>query len=166
MNSIRFLAIILLLAVTCQADPPVTNATGSTPPAIAKEAVNYTIRVEWKDAKKGESSLQIVTTEGRFELDTLSGTTKINDSEVPNTVKLSGTLTELDSQKARFQLFLGRTVPYVTGSYPGLGGVKSSSYSQLSVGLDSTFIVTFGKPLVIQTDDNGTVSILVKRGEN
>jgi hypothetical protein len=166
MNSIRLLAFILLLAVTCQADPPVTSATGSNPPVVAKEAVNYTIRVEWKDAKKGESSLQIVTSEGRFELDTLSGTTKINDSEVPDTVKLSGTLTELDSQKARFQLFLGRTVPYVTGNYLGSGSAKSSSYSQLSVGLDSTFIVTFGKPLVIQTDDNGTVSILVKRGEN
>jgi hypothetical protein len=34
------------------------------------------------------------------------------------------------------------------------------------VGLQSTFIITFGKPLAIQTDDNGTVSILVKREEN
>ena len=165
MNSICLLAFSLLLAVTCRADPPVTSAIGSTPPAVAKEAVNYTIRVEWKDAKKGKSSLQIVTTEGRFELDTLSGATKINDAEVPNTVKLSGTLTDLDPERARFQLFLGRTVPYVTGSYLGSGGGKSSSYSQLSVGLDCTFIATFGKPLVIQTDDNGTVSILVTRGD-
>lgn len=108
----------------------------------------------------------MVTGEGRFELDTLSGTTKINDSEVPNTVKLSGTITELSSEKARLQLFLGRTVPYVTSTFEGSAAGRSSSYSQLSVGLESTFTVTFGKPLIIQTDDNGTVSILVKRGEN
>jgi hypothetical protein len=166
MNSIRFLAIISLLAVTCQADPPIANPPGSLSPAVTKEAVNYTIRVEWKDAKKGTSSMQLVTSEGNFELNTLSGTTKINDSDVPSTVKLTGTITELNPGRARLQLFLGRTVPYVTGSFSGPGGGKSSSYSQMSVGLQSTFIITFGKPLAIQTDDNGTVSILVKREEN
>jgi len=60
-------------------------------------------------------------------------------------------------------LFLGRTVPYVTGSFSGPGG--GSSYSQLSVGLNSNFMVTFGKPLVIQADDNGEVTLLVKRME-
>jgi hypothetical protein len=54
-------------------------------------------------------------------------------------------------------------VPYVTSSFGGPGAMKSSSYSQLSVGLESTFIVTFGKPLIIQTDGNGEVSVLVKR---
>jgi len=166
MKLIGFLAIALGLAVACQADPPIASARGSTQPAVTKEAVNYTICVEWKDAKKGKSSLQMVTGEGRFELDTLSGTTKINDSEVPNTVKLSGTITELSSEKARLQLFLGRTVPYVTSTFEGSAPGRSSSYSQLSVGLESTFTVAFGKPLIIQTDDNGTVSILVKRGEN
>jgi hypothetical protein len=167
MNSIRFLAIIALLAVTCQAAPPIANPSGSPQSTVTKEAVNYTIRVEWKDAKNGVSSLQIVTSEGSFELDTISGAVKINDSDVPTTVKLIGTLAELNPEKGRLQLFLGRTVPYVTGAiYAGPPGGKSSSYSQLSVGLNSTFIVTFGKPLIIQTDDNGTVSILVKREGN
>lgn len=166
MKSIRFLAIIVFLAVACQAAPPIANSSGAPQPAIAKEAVNYTIRVEWKDAKKGSSAIQIVTSEGQFQLDTLSGTTKINDSDIPNTVKLSGTLNELNPEKGRLNLFLGRTVPYVTSSNVGPAGRNSSSYSQLSVGLNSTFVVTFGKPLVIQTDDNGTVSILVKRDEN
>jgi hypothetical protein len=164
-KSIRLLAIILLLAVTCQADPPITSPSGLLP-IVTKDAVNYTIRVEWKDTKKGASSIQLETTEGQFELDTLSGTTKINDSDVPNTIKLSGTLTELNVEKGRLQLFLGRTIPYVTSTYAGSAGMKSSSYSQLSVGLQSTCIVTFGKPLTVQTDDNGTVSILVKREDN
>jgi hypothetical protein len=161
MKSIRHLAIILLLAVTCQADPPIASPSGSSPTVI-KDAMNYTIRVEWKDAKKGASSIQLETTEGQFELDTLSGTTKINNSDVPNTIKFDGTLTELSTEKGRLTLFLGRTVPYVTSTFAG----NSSSYSQLSVGLQSTFIVTFGKPLIVQTDDNGTVSILVKREDN
>jgi hypothetical protein len=166
MKSICFLAIIALLAFTSQAAPPIENLSASSQPAVAKEVVNYTIRVEWKDAKKGASSIQLETIEGQFELDTLSGTTKINDSDVPNTIKLNGTLTELSAEKGRLQLFLGRTVPYVTSTFAGPGGKNSSSYSQLSVGLQSTFIVTFGKPLIVQTDDNGTVSILVKREGN
>lgn len=166
MNQLRFLAIIMLLAITCQAAPPIASPSGSPSPTVTKDAVNYTIRVEWKDAKKDASSIQLETTEGQFELNTLSGTTKINDSDVPNTIKLNGTLTELNQEKGRLALFLGRTVPYVTGTFAGSGSGRSSSYSQLSVGLQSTFIVTFGKPLIIQTDDNGTVSILVKREEN
>ncbi len=166
MNSIRFLAIILLLAITCQADQPSTNPPGSPSAAVTKEAVNYTIRVEWKDAKKNTNSLQLVTSEGNFQLDTISGSVKIDQMDVPTTVKLTGTITELNMEKGRLQLFLGRTVPYVTSTIAGSVGRSSSSYSQLSVGLQSTVFVTFGKPLIVQTDDNGTVSILVKRGEN
>jgi hypothetical protein len=166
MKSIRLLAIILLLAVTCQADPPIAISFASPQPTVIKDAVNYTIHVEWKDAKKDTSSLQLVTSKGSFELDTISGSVKINDTDVPTTVKLNGTITELSLVKGRLQLFLGRTVPYVTSSFAGSAGRTSSSYSQLSVGLQSTFIVTFGKPLIVQTDDNGTVSILVKREDN
>jgi hypothetical protein len=164
-NPIRFLAIISFMVVACQADPPIANPPGSQA-AVAKEAVNYSIRVDWKDAKKGASSIQLVTSEGNFQLDTVSGSVKIDEMDVPTTVKLTGTITELSPQKGRLQLFLGRTVPYVTSSYAGPAGKNSSSYSQLSVGLQSTFIVIFGKPLIVQTDDNGTVSILVKHGEN
>jgi hypothetical protein len=81
-------------------------------------------------------------------------------------VKVSGRLTELSPEKGQLQLFLGRTVPYVTSTYSGSGGGSSSSYSQLSVGLNSNFAVTFGKPLVIQSDDNGEVILLVKRMED
>jgi hypothetical protein len=165
MNSLRLLAIAFLTAVTCHANPPGASPAGS-PPAAAKEAANYTIRVAWKDAKNGTNSLQVVTTEGSVELDTVSGAVKINDSDVPTTVKLTATITELSTEKGRLQLFLGRTVPYVTSSYAGSGGGRSSSYSQMSVGLESTFIVTFGKPLTVQTDGNGEVSVLVNRDGN
>jgi len=166
MNSIRFLAIVMLLAIACRADQPSANPPGSLTPAVTKEAVNYTICVEWKNAKKSTNSLQLVTGEGNFELDTISGSVKIDEMDVPTTVKLNGIITELSPEKGRLQLFLGRTVPYVTSTSAGSIGRNSSSYSQLSVGLQSTFFITFGKPLIVQTDDNGTVSILVKRGEN
>jgi hypothetical protein len=79
-------------------------------------------------------------------------------------VKLSGSLTSIDENQGRMQLFIGRTVPYVTSSFTGAGGKNSSSYSQLSVGLQSSFVVTYGEPLRIQSDDNGEVILLVKRG--
>ena len=166
MNSIRLSVIIVFLSIISQAAPPAVNPPGSALPSVDKDAVNYTIRVEWKDAKRATNYLQVVTSEGSVELDTISGAVKINDSDVPTTVKLTGTITELTAEKGRLRLFLGRTVPYVTSSTAGMGGSRSSSYSQMSVGLESTFIVSFGKPLIVQTDDNGTVSILVTRGDN
>ncbi len=72
MNPVRFLPLVFVFGSTCQADPPITNPLGSQP-AVTKEAVNYTIRVDWKDAKKGASSIQLVTSEGSFELNTISG---------------------------------------------------------------------------------------------
>jgi hypothetical protein len=210
MNYLRFLAIAMLGAVTCQAQPqiapplpttplptqavqePVAPSSpmvppralrmppgtsqfppppiqpGSPPLVVTKEAVNYVIRVQCKDAKGKNSSLQVLTIEGSFNLDTIQPSTmKINDSEIPTTLKFHGELTVLSPEKGRLKLFLGRTVPYVTGSYGGGSrGKTASSYQQLQVGLDSAFVVTFGKPLVIQADESGEVTILVKREEN
>jgi hypothetical protein len=177
MNPLRLLSAIVLLAFNSVAQVPpsglpqppmmrMSPPSAMQPGVPPKELVNYIIRVEWKDAKRGTNALQIVTSEGSFELDTVSGAVKINNSDVPTTVKLSGRLTELNPGKGQLQLFLGRTVPYVTSTFAGSGGASSSSYSQLSVGLNSNFVVMFGKPLLIQSDDNGEVSILVNRMEN
>ena len=134
--------------------------------APAKPPVNYLIRVEWREPKGDPKSLEVVTTEGRVQLDTLQkNSVKINNNDVPVTLRFTGTLTALNDEKGRLQLFLGRTVPYVTGT-SGSGPDSRSTYQQMNVGLDATFIVTFGKPLVIQTDENGQITVLVKRVED
>jgi hypothetical protein len=173
----------LLVAFACQSQPvpgaPVMQPPavprqympppGAPPPAAAapaREPVNYLIRVEWKEPKADPKSLEVLTTEGNFDLNTIQkNSVKINNNDVPVTLKFNGTLRELNDEKGRLQLFLGRTVPYVT-STSGSGPNVSSSYSQMSVGLQSTFVVKFGKPLVIQTDENGEISVLVKRIED
>lgn len=138
----------------------------ASPPAAPKDAVNYIVWVHWKDAKGTTNHLQVLTTEGSFSLDTMQPGVKINNSEVPITLRFSGTLTVLSPEKGRLQLFLGRTVPYVTSTTFGASGTSSSSYQQLQVGLSSTFVVPFGKPLTVQADANEEVSILVKREES
>jgi hypothetical protein len=153
----------LLVAVACHAQPQ----PGAPAPAVApaKDPVNYLIRVEWKEPKSDPKFLEVLTTEGRFELDTIQkNSVKINNNDIPVTLKLTGTLSALNDEKGRLQLFLGRTVPYVTGT-SGFGPSTSSSYQQMSVGLESTFMVQFGKTVVIQTDESGQISILVKRIE-
>ena len=155
------LVMLCFCALATHATPLIGSPSSSS--VTAGEPVNYIISVTWKNANKGTNTLQLVTGEGSFELDTISGTTKMDQREIPNTVKLSGSLTSLAPDKGRMQLFIGRTVPYVTSTYGGVVGNNSSSYSQLSVGLQSTFVVTYGHPLVIQTDDNGQVVLLVKR---
>ena len=146
-----------LPAVLCQGAPPAA-------PAATRDSVNYVVRVQWKDARGITNHLQVLTTDGTFSLDTMQPGVKINDADVPATLRLKGTLNVLSPEKGRLELFLGRTVPYVTSTSTGPGG-KSSSYQQLQVGLSSSFVVTFGKPLVIQSDANEEVSILVRREE-
>jgi hypothetical protein len=174
MKTFPLILVALLAAFACQSQPmpapqpfrpPPVMPPGAPPPAAApaKDPVNYLIRVEWKEPKGDPKSLEVLTTEGNFQLDTLQkNSVKINNNDVPVTLKFSGTLKELSDEKGRLQLFLGRTVPYVTGTSGG-GPNASASYSQMSVGLDSAFIIKFGKPVVIQTDENGEISVLVKR---
>jgi hypothetical protein len=176
MKTFPLIILALFLAIVGQAQTPFQQRLQAIPqpggppgaPPVAavpaREPVNYLIRVEWKEPKSDPKSLEVLTTEGNFELDTIQKTSvKINDADIPVTLKFSGTLRELSDQKGRLQLFLGRSVPYVTGSFGGGSKASSSSYSQMNVGLQSTFVVTFGKPAVIQTDENGEISVLVKR---
>jgi len=116
--------------------------------------------------KKNTSFVQLVTAEGEFNLQTSQpgSSVKINESEIPTTINLTGTLTMLGPENGRLKLFLGRTIPYVTGTFSGnSGGKPSSSYQQMSVGLNSTFVIALDKPLIIQSDGNGDVTISVKR---
>jgi len=154
-------------AAACQAAPPAGPTTASVSAATnTNEPANYIISVQWKDTKMGSSFVQVMTADGPFNLDALEhNTMKINGPDIPTTLKLSGDLTVLNREKGRLKLYIGRTVPYMTGATKGLGGSTASTYQQLSVGMDSSFIVTFGKPLVIQGDENGQISILVKRDE-
>lgn len=151
----------LFAAVVCQAQPG-SSATLSSPP----DTSNYNIHVAWVDDQGQSNSLDVLTAEGQFSLDTVQKHgVKIDDYEVPQTTKFQGSIKVLTPEKGRLKIFLGRTIPYVTSKFSN-GGKASSSYSQLSVGLDSEFNVTFGKPLVIQTDADGQITVLVSRVEN
>ena len=166
-------AIAMLCTVTCQADPPAappapTSATLSQPADIKAEAVNYIIRVQWKDAKGATNLFQIVTVAGEFKMDAIQPlSVKINNSDVPVIVTLTGRLTVLSPEKGQIYLVLGKKMPIVV-STSGTGRTNSpvSSYQYCDFGLKSTIVVTFGKPLAIQADENGEVSLLVKREEN
>jgi hypothetical protein len=165
-NKLTVVASSLLAAsALAQPNPPerITPASPSpaSSPTTQKEVSNYIVRVQWKDG----SHLQVLTSEGGFNLNTFFDKVKVGNSEVPTTVNFKGDLRVLSPEKAQLNLFLGRTVPYVT-STSGTGKTISSSYQQLQVGLNSTFVVTFGKPLVIQSDAKEEISILVKRAEN
>jgi len=179
MKTYPLIIITLLTAFVCQSQPaplpplpsrpalPPPGMLPTPPPSVAaKEPVNYLIQVEWKEPKGGPKFLEVLTTEGHFDLNTLQkNSVKINNNEVPITLKLNGSLNAINDEKGRLQLFLGRTVPYVTGT-SGSGPSASSSWSQMSVGLESTFVVKFGKPVVIQTDENGEISVVVKRTDD
>ena len=161
MKTLHLFVVVMFAAAVCQAQPMPGRPPGpANPPAeAAKDPVNYIIRVEWSEPKAETKFLEVLTAEGQFDLNTIQkNSVKINNNDVPITLKFSGTLNALDGEKGRLQLFLGRTVPYVTST-----STMGSSYSQLSVGLNSTFVVKFGKSQVIQSDENGEISVLVKK---
>ena len=166
MKTLPVLAIAALWAAASPAAPPVSSAGTPAAAANTNEPANYLISVQWKDTKMGSSFVQVMTAEGPFNLDALEhNTMKINGPEVPTALKLSGALTVLSPEKGRLTLSISRTVPYMLGQTKETRTTSPSSYRQPTVGLDSTFIVTFGKPLVIQGDENGQISIQVKRDE-
>lgn len=152
-----------------QAAPPAPAPSAlSQPAAIKADAVNYIVRVEWKDAQGRTNFLQVVTVEGSFKMNTAQRySVKINNAEVPVIITFNGRLTVLGPEKGQLDLLLGKKEPFVTGaSAEGRTSSPVSSYQYCDLGLNSTVVVTFGKPLVIQTDENGEVTLLVKREEN
>jgi hypothetical protein len=134
-------------------------------PAKPQDTANYIITVKWTDPKDQTKTIQLITSEGSFTLDTIQSSVRIDDNDIPTTVSCNGTITPVNTEKGVLKLFLGRTVPYVSSTYSGGAGKTSSSYQQLRVGLSSTFTVKFGKSVVIQSDENGEVSVVVKREE-
>jgi hypothetical protein len=159
--SLFIASLCIVLACHAQSAPP-SNPPGTT----AKNPANYLIRVEWTEPKNDPRFLEVLTTEGQFDLNTIQkNSIKINNQDIPITLKFSGTLTAFNDDEGKLQLFLGRTVPYITGTV-SYGPTPTSSYSQMNVGLQSAFIVHFGKPETIQTDENGKISVLVKLEED
>ena len=165
-------ALLIALTAYSQSPSPPPGLPAAPPPPGApaanmeRDAVNYLIRVEWKTPSSESKFLEVLTTEGQFDLNTIEkNPVKINGNDVPTTLKFSGSINPVGTDKARIKLFLGRTVPYVT-STSNAGGINSmSSYQQMSVGLNSTFIVKFGKSIVVQNDETGQISVLVTRKE-
>jgi hypothetical protein len=159
-----FLAVPLALMLFTAASIPSHAAPPQAQSALTNE-LNYVVRIEWKDNKAPPRFLQLTTAEGHFQLNTSQpGTVKLGDNELSISITVNGDLKVLDSKQGRLQLFLGRTVPYLT-SNSGPGGNSSSTVQQRQEGLTAALIVNFDKPLVIQKDANGEVSVLIKRQE-
>ena len=151
---------VLCLAAASRADTGTLATSPSTSFVTTPTPANYRIHLDWHDTQDETNSLEVLTTEGQVEFDGLEKhSAKIGNNIVPTTLKLSATLKAVNTEQGNLQLFIGRTVPYVTSTSPG----GNSSYARLSVGLQSAFLITFGKPLVIQSDANGTITLLVTR---
>ncbi len=166
MRQLKTLACVLVVAggvVACCGAPPPMGMPGFAPPpqwpsTATTNLVNFVVRVEWKNKNEPSQSLQVLTTEGNFHLNTSQpGVLKINGSELPASISLEGDLRVFDAERGRLQLFLGRNVPYETSSG------STSTIQQRQEGLNCAFVVTFGKPVIIQKDANGEVSVLVER---
>ena len=169
MKLLPLFALSLLAVVVCQGQviypQPPSPSTPMALPAFTNTA-NFSIQIQWRTSKSETNFLRLVTTEGLFNLDTVqTNRVKVNTNEIPVTVRLSGMLTVIAPEKGRLNLFLGRTVPYVTSVNVG-GGATSSTYQQMQAGLNSNYTVTFGKPMVIQSDGNEEITLLVTKLED
>jgi hypothetical protein len=99
MKSIPLIAAVLFLAVGGQAQPTFQQrlqSMSSPPgpsPAVApvKDPVNYRIRVEWATEKGEPQFLEVLTTEGQFNLDTIQkSSVKISSRKRPSVKHAKG----------------------------------------------------------------------------
>ena len=160
----RKVCIVLPLALIL-ASAGAVKALPSRAPAQAAltNQANYVLRLEWKETNAPPRSLQVTSTEGTFQLNTSQpGAAKVGDTDYSISVTVNGDLTVLNPDEGRLRLFLGRTVPYATAR-SGSGSNAPTTIQQRQEGLTVTVVVTFGKPLVLQKDENGEVTVLVKR---
>jgi hypothetical protein len=169
MKFLPLLALNLLAGLACQAQaiyPPPPSASAPLAPPAFTNTSNFAIQVQWRTSRAETNSLKLLTTEGQFSLDSVqTNRVKINNNEIPVTLRFSGALMVMSPEKGRLNLFLGRTVPYVTGVNVASGST-SSTYQQMQTGLNATYIVTFGKPIVIQSDGNEEITLLVTKLED
>ena len=169
MKLLPLIVLNLLAVIACQGQaiypPPPSPSAPMAAPAFTN-TFNYAVQVQWKTSKTETNFLKVLTTEGLFSLDAVqTNRVKINNSEIPVTLRFSGTLMVLSPEKGRLNLFLGRTVPYATGVNLG-GSGSTSTYQEMQVGLNSTYFVTFGKSMVIQSDGNEEITLVVNRLED
>ena len=172
MKSLPLIALGLLLTLVCQCQNinPLYPSTPSPSTPLAAPAftntANYAIQIQWKTSKSETNFLRMITSDGLFNLDTVqTNRVKVNNNELPVSLRCSGLLLVTSPEKAKLNLALGRTVPYATSVNVG-GGATSSTYQQLQAGLNATYVVTFGKAMVIQSDGNEEVTLLVTKLED
>ncbi len=138
--------------------PPGTPSHAAT---AVENPVNYVLRVNWKSDNGRTNAIQLLTTEGKFNLEgTQPNALTVGGSELSISIRVEGSLKALSSQQGQLQLFLGRAVPFATRS----GGPSGPpSIQQRQEGITVNFFVTFGQPVLIQKDGNGEISVLVER---
>ncbi len=176
-----FLVLLTAGSVALAQQSPVANPAGMAPPqarpslatpqrhhqepgAVVRPKANFRIRLEIQEGKEAPMEISVVTADGRVKTQMVSPKkTVIDDREVPSTLDFTGTLTALDSDQCQFNLFLGRTIPYVTGSHKGPDGRSVSQYQQMQVGLETTVILQVGKALVVQSDPLQQVKVTLER---
>ena len=124
MKTLCFLAVALLSIVVCQAQPPPMQPMRLLPPGFQQSTstnapVNYVIKVLMKDAK-AKTAVRFrsrrLTVRLNWTQSSEKNPVKINNNDIPTTLKLNGRLTTIDEQKGVLKFFLGHGVPYVTSS--------------------------------------------------
>ena len=127
---------------------------------------NYRIVLEVEPRGQPSQRLSLVMTEGSAELDTISpDAVKIDGNQVPSTVTLSVTLTELNPSHCELKLLFGRTVPFVSGAGGNSGGPMRSVVQQLRLGLETSLILRPGQSIVVQDTDQEQITLSLNRVE-
>src|SRR5262249_28280909 len=102
MKKYPWIIVALLITLTAYSQPnppPAPGIPGAVPPGappppnIERDSVNYLIRVEWRVPNGEPKFIEVLTTEGQFDLNTIEkNPVKINGNDVPTTLKFSGSI--------------------------------------------------------------------------
>ena len=146
--------------------PRRVSAAASVPERNRENLTNYRIVLKVEPKGQPVQQLSLVMVEGSAELNAIdSNPTQIDGSSTPSTVNLSVNLKEIEESRCEIRLVLGRTVPYVAGVASGPGGQTRSMVQQISVGMNTTLILSPGQSIVAQETDAEKITVTLTRLE-
>lgn len=127
---------------------------------------NYRIKVDYLINGKS-SSFSILTGRQKLRYQGMDKGTEIDGIKLPSSIDFEGQLFNETESTISLDYFLGRTVPYVTGTYTRPdGGKTASQFQQMQVGISNGSTFHFGKPVKVVESDGEMITITIEKTEH
>lgn len=135
-------------------------------PPETQLADNYRIKID--HVIEGEaSSFSTVTGKTKFSYQGFSKGVTIDGNKVPSTTDFEGTLSRVTKNSVFLDYAIGRTIPFVTGTFSGGPNSRvTSQYQQIQTGVQNGASFPLGKPVMVLQSEAEVITITITKMES